>query len=577
MRKIPAILFLILLALSGAAAEFKFAVLGESRFQNPETFEEMVGEAALLKPDFVIHVGNMIHGYTYDPERIRQEWDRFKTQISPLAGIPFYPIPGNHDVATPAQEQIYKKIWGRDKLYYSFDYRGSHFILLNTEYKYTKAGISKEQLLWLEAELEKNCGAENIFVFMHRPLWRYEDSNWRELHEILSRQKNLKTLFAGHSREHCFEEVQGIRCFIVNSSGRMNHAAPAVGYFHQFLYVSVRGEKVTEAVVPAGSIKPPDYVTRRERERATPFFPPPAGGQIPDTRRKPLDHIYSFPLENRTSEMNVYTVRWEIPNPAFTVEPLEQAVLIPPGRSEDVFVRIRAPERNYRFYSLPYAFIETYYNTFRGESVVLRSRHDLSIPRRTGAGFAPRPPWVDGLLDDTAWQSARIATDFQVNKVGDLAGVQTWVRTLYDEENLYVGIHCEEPHPEHLVVLAVKEAPYIWGDDDVELFLDVNHDMRTFARMFVNSRGITFNSMPEKGMVEEWYDHAGHVGKDYWSVEFRLPFRNLGVEDTPTSSTVWGFNVRRHRQKPVRVQSDWVKMQNYPYEPWRFGVLRFEE
>ena len=44
------------------AQQFKFVVLGDSQFENPKTFEEIVKETELLHPAFVIHVGDMIHG-----------------------------------------------------------------------------------------------------------------------------------------------------------------------------------------------------------------------------------------------------------------------------------------------------------------------------------------------------------------------------------------------------------------------------------------------------------------------------------------------------------------------------------
>ncbi|MBN1903097.1 metallophosphoesterase [Candidatus Sumerlaeota bacterium] len=569
--------FIILLVMISAlcpGAEFKFAVLGDSQFHNPETFEAIVREVVLLEPDFVIQIGDMIHGYTYEPEHIRGEWERFKRQIAPIT-VPFYPVPGNHDVGTKPMEDIYKEVWGQDKLFYSFDHKGCHFVILDTDYYPDYGKITPNQIEWLSKDLEANKDAGHIFVFFHQPVWRSRNSGWDGVAALLKKYGNARTVFAGHTHEYCLEDVGGIQCYILNSSGHMDYHAPAVGYFHQFLYVSVKEESVRVAIIPYGSVKPGDYVSRKERDRVAPYFVPVGGGQIPDAKDAPLDFVYSFPLRNRTKEMNVYKARWVLPNPAFSVEPLEQAILLGPNRTEDVYVRITAPQGDYAYYSLPYALLETYYNTLRSESVALSSRHDLCIPRQSVARYASRRPHLDGLLDDTAWQSAEIIEDFQVDKAGNPADVQTWVRALYDRENLYVGAHCEEPNPEDLVALAKGPIPFTWGDDDIEIFLDVNHDKATYARAFVNCAGTTFSSLPGKGLCDAFFDQAVHIGKDYWAAELRIPFKNLGVEDTPSSMTLWGFNVRRHRQKPFRVQSDWVKMQNVPYEPWRFGILRF--
>ena len=116
--------FLLILGITTAGAgEFKFAVLGDSQFENSAVFERLIQEVNLLKPAFVIHTGNMIEGYTYDPVRIREEWEIFKKQIAALT-MPFYPVAGNRDVATTPLQAVFAEVWGKDKLYYSFDFRG---------------------------------------------------------------------------------------------------------------------------------------------------------------------------------------------------------------------------------------------------------------------------------------------------------------------------------------------------------------------------------------------------------------------------------------------------------------------
>ncbi len=64
------IFFIILFFSVSPAQEFRFAVWGDSQFQNPEVFEETVKRTHLLNPDFVIHVGDMIHGYTYSIDTV---------------------------------------------------------------------------------------------------------------------------------------------------------------------------------------------------------------------------------------------------------------------------------------------------------------------------------------------------------------------------------------------------------------------------------------------------------------------------------------------------------------------------
>ena len=50
-------------------------------------------------------------------------------------------------------------------------------------------------------------------------------------------------------------------------------------------------------------------------------------------------------------------------------------------------------------------------------------------------------PKIDGILDDSVWQKAPVATNFIQNfpKAGELATIKTEVRILYDNSSIYIG------------------------------------------------------------------------------------------------------------------------------------------
>ena len=146
--------------------EFTFVVLGDSQFHLPNTFNRLIDDIVHLYPAFVIQVGDMISGYVEDLDEFRAQWKRFHAQIAPLREIPFYPVPGNHDVLDsshkPGGEKIYKEVWGAT--YYSFDYRNAHFIVLNTDDR-EGSEIAGEQLEWLKRDLGGTRKQDHIFVF----------------------------------------------------------------------------------------------------------------------------------------------------------------------------------------------------------------------------------------------------------------------------------------------------------------------------------------------------------------------------------------------------------------------------
>ena len=97
----------------------------------------MIDDITHLAPAFVLQVGDMIEGYRDDPAEVLAEWQRFKNQIAPLAPTTFLPVPGNHDLYNADRrsdarlEAVYRDTWG--DTYYSFTYRNSTFIVLNSD------------------------------------------------------------------------------------------------------------------------------------------------------------------------------------------------------------------------------------------------------------------------------------------------------------------------------------------------------------------------------------------------------------------------------------------------------------
>lgn len=89
-----------------------------------------IEEINLLNPDFVVIVGDLIRGYTSDNELLKKEWEEFDRVVAGFR-MPFHLVVGNHDVWDENSEEVFKDRYG--KLYYSFDHKGSHFIVLDSE------------------------------------------------------------------------------------------------------------------------------------------------------------------------------------------------------------------------------------------------------------------------------------------------------------------------------------------------------------------------------------------------------------------------------------------------------------
>lgn len=242
------------------ADEFHFVILGDAQFHQPAKFNRVIDQARRLRPAFVMQVGDLIEGYNSDLEVIEEEWSRFKKQVGPLAPVPFYAVPGNHDVfngereVDPRLEDIYSKHWG--PLYYSFVYKNTLFVILNTDSTEATNNIVGEQLLWLKKVL-KDSDAEHKFVFMHRPPLLLKDGE--RLHQLFV-DNGVERAFYGHHHHYHHFVRDGVAYTMTNAAANSVNETEAVGGFHHLLQVSIRGAEVDVAVIKADAIKPEDAV-----------------------------------------------------------------------------------------------------------------------------------------------------------------------------------------------------------------------------------------------------------------------------------------------------------------------------
>ena len=242
------------------ADEFHFVVLGDAQFHDPAKFNRVIDQTRRLRPAFVIQAGDLIEGYNSDLEIIEEEWQRFSRQIGPLAPVPFYAVPGNHDVfngqrqVDPRLEDLYIKHWG--PLYYTFVYKNTQIVVLNTDSTEGVNTITGKQLVWLQGVL-KNSTAEHKILFMHRP--PLLTTNGERLHKLFV-EHGVKRVFYGHHHHYHHFVRDGVAYTMTNAAANSVNDIEAVGGFHHLLQVSIRGEELDVAVIKADAIKPEDAV-----------------------------------------------------------------------------------------------------------------------------------------------------------------------------------------------------------------------------------------------------------------------------------------------------------------------------
>jgi len=198
------------------------------------------------------------------------------------------------------------------------------------------------------------------------------------------------------------------------------------------------------------------------------------------------------------------------------------------------------------------------------------------------------PPTIDGRLDDAAWQTADVVSGFlkldvATREVSQAKSEdQTEVRTTYDDRNLYIGVHCRQRDlsltKKHLQEKTMK----IWADDRVEVFIDANHDEKTYVQFVANPAGqkwvkasrfdpdIRYKTDLDVPQPEGEWETCASVDEDSWSIEIAVPFSFLGAK--PVRDTAWGFALGRY----VLGTDENSTSCGFFHKPWEYGELLFE-
>ncbi len=231
---------------------FDFAVFGDSQPYGNEyspVLREIATQVGRLDVPFVIGAGDYIDGSS-NQTTVRRQWEGFFTAMQPLQAnraIPVALAPGNHDIrGVHRNAEIFCEYF--KKLYFSFNYEGCHFVILDSETIGADARVTGTQLAWLQQDLEAAQGARFTFVAMHRPLFPVDgnigfslDKHPKErdaLHALFVKS-GVDAVFHGHEHLYNHQERDGIHYFISGGGGASLYAEPENGGFHHYLFVSV--------------------------------------------------------------------------------------------------------------------------------------------------------------------------------------------------------------------------------------------------------------------------------------------------------------------------------------------------
>ena len=170
------------------AGELSFAQISDSHmgFNKPAN-PDVVGtlKAAIdkinglsTKPEFLLHTGDISH--LSKPE----EFDMVDQILKGAMAKDVFFVPGEHDMLNDDGKQ-YLERYGRGSKgagWYSFDQKGVHFIGLVNVLNLKAGGLGtlgREQLEWMEDDIQHLKSSTPVVVFAHIPLWTvYPEWGW---------------------------------------------------------------------------------------------------------------------------------------------------------------------------------------------------------------------------------------------------------------------------------------------------------------------------------------------------------------------------------------------------------------
>lgn len=164
-------------AQTSSGGDFRFVQISDSHIgfdkaANPDvkgTFAAAIASVNAMKPDFVVHTGDITH--LSRPA----EFDAARQILSGCTAGQIFYVPGEHDVLDDGKK-LYFEYFGRRSTggWYSFDHKGVHFVALINVMELQPGGggfLGRDQIEWLRKDLASVRNSTPVVVFAHMPMW----------------------------------------------------------------------------------------------------------------------------------------------------------------------------------------------------------------------------------------------------------------------------------------------------------------------------------------------------------------------------------------------------------------------
>lgn len=450
---------------------FQFAIMADRNGgERPGIFEEAIRKLNLLQPEFVICVGDLIPGYSKDGDKIQKQWDTFQSLIQNLE-MPFFYVPGNHDLTNDLQRRIWADRIGAS--YYHFLYHNVLFLCVSTEAP-QEWQISEPQIEYFKEVLAKNRNVRWTFVFMHKPMWNHKEAKgWQEMEALL--QDRPHTVFAGHTHDYKKFERNGNEYIIIATTGGGSEMrGPLYGEFDHVVWVTMTDEKPRIAnlmlkgiadtnIRSAGAAALVDPVVKGRAIQVEPILIEGALPEMVKTKIK-LTNPTKIPMRIKGTLKSTSRLR---------IQPAGINQVIPPEGSETIeaSINIVRPE-SLVIEDLPTILFKwsVTYDDKKFSGLQPEGEHQIGIDSIFECLKRTEPIAIDGNLNDWASLPYACTEPMQINlEPAAWKGAEDSsfrFGTAWDDEFLYVAVEAKDGEP-----FSNPEA-YPWEQDGVEIRID---------------------------------------------------------------------------------------------------------
>lgn len=241
---------------------FRFAIMGDrTGGMRPGIFAKAAEKVNLMQPEFVLSVGDLIDGYTTEPEVWNRQWEEFDAIIEGL-DMRFYYVPGNHDISNDLLKDAWKKRHGNP--YYTFVYKEVLFVALHTEDR-KGGGLGEKQIEEISQQMRKHEDVRWTLVFMHRPIWSYGNQAGYEKIEEELKGRNY-TVFSGHHHHYEYQKRNGMDHYVLATSGGGSYLRGVeFGEFDHITWVTMKNDGPKVAHVEFDHIYDKKIVTEENK------------------------------------------------------------------------------------------------------------------------------------------------------------------------------------------------------------------------------------------------------------------------------------------------------------------------